>query len=619
MPVTPTYPGVYIEEVPSGVRTISGVATSITAFVGRALRGPLNDPITINNYGDYERIFGGLWLESTMSYAVSDFFQNGGGQAIIVRLFNEADIPAVENKAYTAAAAVAAELDETGSDKGTLLDKAEVAKDSFTDTIEKTAATIVYDAILVAHDADGGNITTMRSAAATAIDTAAPDGEFLVAAVDNLGKSLLTIGSGNKVLNLEAAYEGSWGNHLRVRIDHDVSQEFADRYDGIVTADLFNLTVTDMKTGVTEQFRNLTVIESPRQIKKVLENESDLIRAESVGTNIPDEHSEPDTGKTIWQDKDASEGVANNGMASDGARLNASDFTTNKKLNKKGLYALDDADLFNLLCIPPHEPSVDIEPALITAAAVYCEERRSIFLVDAPSGWTNKEDAKNSIGGVGTTSKNAAIFFPRLRKPNPKRDNQMEDFAPCGAVAGVIARTDAQRGIWKSPAGLDAGLVGVPKMSVPLTDAENGELNPLGINCLRAMPAAGRVIWGARTLQGNDRLSSEWKYLSVRRLALYIEESLYRGTHWVVFEPNDEPLWSQIRLNLGAFMHNLFRQGAFQGSSPKEAYFVKCNKETTTQNDINQGVVNILIGFAPLKPAEFVIIKLQQIAGQVAA
>jgi hypothetical protein len=180
-----------------------------------------------------------------------------------------------------------------------------------------------------------------------------------------------------------------------------------------------------------------------------------------------------------------------------------------------------------------------------------------------------------------------------------------------------MARTDAQRGVWKAPAGLDAALAGVPALSVSLTDAENGQLNPLGVNCLRVMPAAGRIIWGARTLQGDDRMASEWKYIPVRRLALYLEESLYRGTQWVVFEPNDEPLWAQIRLNFGAFMHSLFRQGAFQGTTPKDAYFVKCDKETTTQDDINRGIVNILVGFAPLKPAEFVVIKIQQMAGQI--
>ncbi|MEM9267054.1 MAG: phage tail sheath C-terminal domain-containing protein, partial [Cyanobacteria bacterium P01_F01_bin.13] len=219
---------------------------------------------------------------------------------------------------------------------------------------------------------------------------------------------------------------------------------------------------------------------------------------------------------------------------------------------------------------------------------------------------------------IGTNSDHAALFFPMLMKPNILKENQIEAFAPCGAVAGIFARTDAQRGVWKAPAGTEATLVGVPKLSVPLTDAENGELNPLAINCLRGFPAAGRVIWGSRTLQGDDRLASEWKYVPVRRTALLIEESLYRGTQWAVFEPNDEPLWAQLRLNIGAFMQNLFRQGAFQGSTPQEAYLVKCDSETTTQNDINLGIVNVVVGFAPLKPAEFVILKIQQLAGQIA-
>jgi phage tail sheath protein FI len=156
-------------------------------------------------------------------------------------------------------------------------------------------------------------------------------------------------------------------------------------------------------------------------------------------------------------------------------------------------------------------------------------------------------------------------------------------------------------------------------LAVKLTDLENGMLNPLGLNGLRNFAIFGNVSWGARTLEGADQQASEWKYIPVRRMALFIEESLFEGTKWVVFEPNDEPLWSQIRLNIGAFMQNLFRQGAFQGTTPREAYFVKCDKETTTQNDINLGIVNIIVGFAPLKPAEFVVIKLQQMAGQVEA
>ncbi len=248
-----------------------------------------------------------------------------------------------------------------------------------------------------------------------------------------------------------------------------------------------------------------------------------------------------------------------------------------------------------------------------------------MLIVDPPADWGARSETAASkassglstLGLSGTEARNAALYFPRVIQPDPLRDRQLDTFVPCGIIAGVMARTDSQRGVWKAPAGLDAALNGIQGLQVNLTDDENGQLNPLGINCLRSFPITGRVVWGARTLRGADQLGDEYKYVPVRRTALFIEESLYRGTQWVVFEPNDEPLWAQIRLNVGAFMQNLFRQGAFQGKTPREAYFVKCDKETTTQNDINLGIVNILVGFAPLKPAEFVIIKIQQIAGPI--
>jgi hypothetical protein len=145
-----------------------------------------------------------------------------------------------------------------------------------------------------------------------------------------------------------------------------------------------------------------------------------------------------------------------------------------------------------------------------------------------------------------------------------------------------------------------------------LTDGENGNLNPYGVNCLRTFPTIGSVVWGARTLRGADVLADEYKYVPVRRLALFLEETLFRNTQWVVFEPNDEPLWAQIRASIGAFMQDLFRQGAFQGSSPRDAYFVRCDGETTTQYDRDRGIVNVVVGFAPLKPAEFVVVSIQQ-------
>jgi phage tail sheath protein FI len=279
------------------------------------------------------------------------------------------------------------------------------------------------------------------------------------------------------------------------------------------------------------------------------------------------------------------------------------------------------------LCIPPATRDGDVDASVYQAAAQYCFNRRAMLIVDPPIDWGRRAEtaAANARAGLGdlnlsgTIARNAALYFPRVVQGDPLRDRQNDVFVPCGIIAGVMARTDVQRGVWKAPAGQDAALNGIQGLQVNLTDDENGLLNPLGINCLRSFPIIGRVVWGARTLRGADQLADEYKYVPVRRTALFIEESLYRGTQWVVFEPNDEPLWAQIRLNVGAFMQNLFRQGAFQGKTPREAYFVKCDKETTTQNDINLGIVNILVGFAPLKPAEFVIIKIQQIAGQIEA
>jgi uncharacterized protein len=287
------------------------------------------------------------------------------------------------------------------------------------------------------------------------------------------------------------------------------------------------------------------------------------------------------------------------------------------------MYALLRADLFNLLCIPPPGPegTSSLEPGGVDEATAFCEKQRAFFLVDPPFNRgadvaTALKAIKRFAGAIRRTN-HAALYFPTLLQPNPLRGGRPEEFAPCGAVAGVIARTDAQQGVWKAPAGLEATLVGVPQLSVTLNDLETAQLNPLGINCLRTFAGARHVVWGARTIEGNERSSSEWKYVPIRRTALFIEESLYRGTGWVVFEPNDEPLWAQIRLDVGGFLHNLFRQGAFQGRTPGEAYFVKCDRETTTQADINLGFVNIVVGFAPLKPAEFVEIRIRQMAGQI--
>ena len=268
----------------------------------------------------------------------------------------------------------------------------------------------------------------------------------------------------------------------------------------------------------------------------------------------------------------------------------------------------DRIDLFNLVCVPGlvHVPT-------LARLQAECRRRRAFLIIDAdPQATVVSMVSAGTRGLAGEDGTFSAIYFPWVRAVDPAQGGRVRDFPPCGFVAGVMARIDGARGVWKAPAGSEASLAGAIALSVPISDPQNGQSNPLGVNCLRTLPAYGNVIWGARTLHGQDDRASEWKYIPVRRTALFIEESLYRGTRWVVFEPNDEALWTQVRSNVGTFMHELWRQGALQGSSPREACFVKCDRETMTQDDIDNGIVNILVGFAPLKPAEFRVLRIQQ-------
>ncbi len=281
-------------------------------------------------------------------------------------------------------------------------------------------------------------------------------------------------------------------------------------------------------------------------------------------------------------------------------------------------------DLFNLLVLPAdYSHNSTVRASLWGDASSFCNKRRAFLLMDAPPEWDTPAKVLNPTTGInslriGLTKDHAAIFFPWLII---NEGGVNRNVGPAGAIAGLMARIDSAggSGVWVAPAGTGADFRGgVVGLASYLSNDQNGLLNPRGVNTLRRFPV-GIVNWGARTMDGDDDFGSQWKYIPIRRLALYVEESLYRGTQWVVFQPNDEPLWAQIRLNVGVFMQGLFRQGAFEGKTPQQAYFVKCDGETTQQSDINLGVVNIIVGFAPLKPAEFVVIKIQQMAGRLAA
>ncbi len=254
----------------------------------------------------------------------------------------------------------------------------------------------------------------------------------------------------------------------------------------------------------------------------------------------------------------------------------------------------------------PSDPAAP--PHVVAAAATALEARRAMLLLEGP--WADAADAATAMAAgaasaLGTVGADAAVFWPRLRRPGA--DGAVEEVSPLGAVAGVFARTDRTRGVWKAPAGTHATLVGVSGPSIVVTAADQGVLNPLGVDVIRTLPRAGTVLWGSRTLSGDP----EWKYVPVRRTVLFLEESIDRGLQWAAFEPNDEPLWRAVRAGVENFLWGLFRAGALQGQKPEHAFFVRCDRTTMTQADIDAGRLICQVGVALTRPAEFIVLRFE--------
>jgi uncharacterized protein len=557
-------PGVYVQEIPSGSHTVAGVPTSVTVFMGRTRWGAVQRPTTITSYAQYETLFGGPLKDSYVASCVEDFFLNGGAQAIIVRLF-------------------------------------------------KDAANAVADVTKIQNDDKGDGKLATGWGRAVAQNGTAP--------------------------TLKAASPGEWGKNLSVVVDWKglmaqpapapnaanqpnqpnqpnpapaaakYQQPLLDKYktSSWNAEDLFNITITlDAGGGrqIVERFKYVSLNDAAggRRLSQVLEHQSRLARV-------------------------APPAAANAAAAPAAAPADSAALTDNEY--EAGAEVLDKIETFNLICAPP-DGTLD-DGAVLSAVtkkaygslAALARARRAMLLVDAPPAWTDADvdlttlTAEHFTGELGITAgddaaRYAAAYFPWMVKGDPLNGDAPRSVPPCGAVAGIMARTDQSRGVWKAPAGVESGIGGISALAYALSDVETGNLNDIGVNCLRSFSATGPVIWGARTLKGSDALSDDFKYVPVRRLANYMEESLRRGTAWAVFEPNDEPLWAQVRLSVGTFMAELFRQGAFQGLSAKEAYNVICDASVNQPSDVSQGVLNVVVSYAPLKPAEFVVLYFQQ-------
>jgi len=501
---TPTYPGVYIQELSSGVHTITGVATSIAAFIGWAPQGPVEQPTLVQSWNDFQSQFGSLVSEVYLGYAVNQFFANGGQQAYIVRLVDGA-----------------------------------------------TPAS--------GQDATSG-------------------------------------------IQLWASSPGDWANKFTVQF---LAGDPAD-------ATSFGMQVLDGNGHLLESFMNVSITPgAPRYAPTVVDGDSQYITFVDPGTGQP---HQPTHVPTVASNLTFTT-VGNAGtILYDPTQANFAGQITQSALQTM----LGSVPIVNIVCVPGL--TTDNQGATaIQALQGFCTAARAFCIVDSPKN-ANVPTADQAVTNAGQNlqnsaavgAANSATYFPWVSAPDPSAGGRPALMPPCGLVAGVYAATDASRGVWKAPAGIDAGLSGISGLQYTLSDLQNASLNPIGVNCLRYFPSYGNVVWGARTLVGADTVGSQWKYVPIRRFALFLESSLYDGTQWVVFEPNDETLWGQIRLNVGAFMQGLFLKGAFQGTTPQQAYFVKCDAENNPQSSINQGIVTITVGFAPLYPAEFVIIQIQQ-------
>lgn len=672
MPATLTYPGVYIEELSSGVRTITGVATSIAAFVDRFRRGPIDKPVRITSAADFERVFGGLDPGSEASYAIQQFFLNGGTDAYVVRVSTNPDDAAstflmqgnaAETKVFAGRRLGGAPVRDPGTWGRSLHLEVDY------DTVKLPNASVDPGAILTPYELFNLTISEIEQRDGRTLVRQSETFRNLTVRPDVRNNFIAVVNEGSKLVQLERTEAG--------QIPMSPPRPYET---GTVSGPLTS-------TNLQQQGRKtLKIVVWPNGTNSTQSPQKDKPLELNFPANAPDYKDKDDAFKLAFVRKTLEAAIraayANDPLFSGasvtlaGDRLhirlgrsgtnfnlaatasfenNGSDNTATElkltvaagakvgpqqiplsggadsvaltesalrgvRANKTGLYALEDADLFNILCVPAAAELTSTDMlAFYAAAEAYCEERRAFLIIDIPKEKRDLDAMQTWLSeNADLRHRNAAVYFPRVRVADPLQQNRLASRGASGTMAGLYAATDASRGVWKAPAGTEVRLRGVQELDYVLTDRQNGVLNPLGVNCLRSLPIFGGVAWGARTLDGADQQASEWKYVPVRRLALFLEESLYRGTQWVVFEPNDEPLWAQIRLNLGAFMQNLFRQGAFQGKTPREAYFVKCDRETTTQNDINLGIVNIVVGFAPLKPAEFVVIKIQQIAGQIA-
>jgi len=646
-----TYPGVYVEEVSSGVRPLEIAGTSTAAFVGLAERGPDTGAPRVTSWAQFQREFGSFIIDGHMPLSVFQFFNNGGRQCYVIRMTrDDADAASVtvQNRADPPTAGLVLEASSPGAWGNFLVaqirngsadpdnefrisirrqpDATVVPKDflgtepveDFDDlSMDPDAPNFVADVLerrsaLVRARVSGENTAEQAGVHRGGRGAKVPLEELLnlQIAIDDDGVRTVALppdaGALDTLAEVAAALQAAVRalDPVRTSTDPDAYPGFTCTAEGDGTQ--ARLVLTSGSTGPRSSVR--VVPGAPSDASGLLKlGAANGGRSEGgIALRRP-----PVTGALQLGDAATKAPVVDTTPGDDGlAPLTETSF-------REAFARLDTIFDVSLLAVPG-EVAVGAR-TLMDLGTEYCAGRplQDLFYI----GETDAEDNTPALGlafrdKVNTANSYGALYFPWVTGPDPTgRSSTPVPLPPSGYVAGLYARTDAARGVWKAPAGTAARLNGVAGLVTEVGDVDHGNLNRKDVAVLRRFPGVGVVAFGARTVASDP----EWRYIPVRRTAIMLRVSIYRGIQWAVFEPNDEVLWSQLRLTIGSFMTTLFRQGAFQGASANDAFFVKCDADTTTQADIDAGVVNVLVGFAPLKPAEFVVVRISQQAGAASA
>jgi phage tail sheath protein FI len=644
---TLTYPGVYVQEISSGVRPITIASTSTAAFVGLAQMGP-SQPTLVTSWTQFQLYYGTFISDGFLAHSVLQFFNNGGQKCYIVRVTRSDAATAsvtVQNRASAPTAGVTFSAQNQGVWGNTLYLQIENGTANPGNSFKISVRQQTDPAVI---PANFQNITALEAFDNLTVDPTDPN--FFVTILQQnshliAGQMLATnvalqrgvqTGGFNPLLPLGT------NNSLQISLDNDGFQQIT-----LPATASASTTLTDISTAIQTLVIALTakktstsgtaftgftctVDTSAGQPRLVLQ--SGTITATS---SVAVQAGSPNDATALLK-----LGTGNGAYSQGGLALRLPALATVVQIGDNAVTApvtavtpgsngsaalnelsfsnvfplLDNVTDFSLLAVPGEGTTV-----MADLGMSYCSNRplQDVFYIaDVDSTDDTPAEAITFRNKLTTATSYGAVYFPWVQALDPTGVSAQPILVPAsGYIAGLYARTDGSRGVWKAPAGTAASLNGVVGLSAVLSDVQHGTLNPIGINVIRQFAGSGIVSFGARTITSD----SEWLYVPVRRTAILLRVSIYYGIQWAVFEPNDEPLWSQLRLNVGSMMTTLFRQGAFQGSTPSQAFFVKCDSETTTQADINSGVVNLLVGFAPLRPAEFVVVQISQQAGQASS